>query len=80
MQTKLIVFAFNSITVLLLYLELGRYFLKDHVPPVKHIFDSYFKGFCDKREKSPNAFIITHILLLMGYPDHSSKSIGARCL
>jgi hypothetical protein len=61
------VFAFNSITVLLLYLELARYFLKEKVPIVKQVFDNYFKAFCDEREKSPNAFIITHILLLMGY-------------
>ena len=59
-------FAFNSITVLLMYMELARYFLKDHVPFVKSIFDTYFKSFCDEREKSPNSFIITHILLLMG--------------
>ena len=59
-------FAFNSITVLLLHLELARYFLRDDVPMIKQAFDGYFKAFCDEREKSPNAFIITHVLLLMG--------------
>ncbi len=60
------VFAFNCVGVLLIYMELARYFLKDHVPFIKNIFDDYFKSFCDEREKSPNAFIITHILLLIG--------------
>ena len=60
------VFAFNCVTVLLIYMEFARYFLKDKVPIVSQIFDSYFKSFCDEREKDPDAFIVTHILLLMG--------------
>jgi hypothetical protein len=63
---KLMVFAFNCVTVLLIYMELARYFLKDKVSIVSQIFDSYFKSFCDEREKAPDAFIVTHILLLMG--------------
>ena len=63
---KLIVFAFNCVTVLLIYMELARYFLKDKVGYVSRIFDNYFKSYCDEREKAPDAFIITHILLLMG--------------
>ena len=61
------VFAFNCVSVLLIYMELARYFLKDHISLIKNIFDDYFKSFCDEREKSSNAFIITHILLLTGY-------------
>ena len=60
------VFAFNCFSVGMLYVELGRYFLKDHMPQIKTIFDQYFKSFCDAREQSKDAFIITHILLLMG--------------
>jgi hypothetical protein len=59
-------FAFNCVTVALLYLEFARYFLKDHVPSIKSLFDGYFKSFCDERERKADAFIITHILLLMG--------------
>jgi hypothetical protein len=60
-------FAFNSITVLLIYIELLRYFLRDHLPILKSTkFDGFFKAFCDAREKKPDAFIMTHILLLMG--------------
>ena len=61
------VFAFNCVTVILLYIEMARYFLRDDVPLIKGVFDRFFKSFCDEREKDPNAFIITHILLLMGY-------------
>lgn len=60
------VFAFNCFSVGMLYVELARYFLKDHVPQIRVVFDQYFKSFCDKREQSKDAFIITHILLLMG--------------
>jgi aspartate ammonia-lyase len=50
-----------------MYLEFGRYFLKDNVPMVVGaLFDHFFKSFCDEREKNERAFIITHILLLMG--------------
>jgi len=31
---KLMVFAFNCVTVMLIYMELARYFLKDKVPIV----------------------------------------------
>ena len=60
------VFAFNSLTIILIYVELGRYALRDKVPLVNKLFDGFFKGFCDEREKNERAFIITHILLLMG--------------
>jgi len=60
------VFAFNSLTVVLLYLEFGRYFLRDKIPAVNQLFDGFFKSFCDEREKNERAFIITHVLLLMG--------------
>lgn len=63
----MMVFAFNCVSVLMIYIELSRYFLKDHIELIKTVFDSYFKTFCDEREKSPDAFIITHILLLLGY-------------
>lgn len=60
------VFAFNCVTVLLLLLELTRFFLKDTVPLVRNTLEKFFKNYCDQREKGPNALIITHILLLMG--------------
>ena len=63
---KFMVFAFNCVSVLLIYMELARYFLKDKVQQVRSIFDKYFKSFCDERERVPDAFIVTHILLLMG--------------
>lgn len=60
------VFAFNCFSVGMLYVELARYFLKDHIPQIRVVFDQYFKSFCDAREQNKDAFIITHILLLMG--------------
>ena len=60
------VFAFNCVTVLLLILELARYFMSDDATFVKTGINQFFKNYCDEREKAPNAFIITHILLLMG--------------
>jgi hypothetical protein len=59
-------FAFNSISVLLIYVELARYYLKDHSSIIKGMFEGFFKRFCDEREKGSDAFIVTHIMLLMG--------------
>jgi hypothetical protein len=74
------VFAFNCVSVFLIYLELSRYFLKDHVPLIKGFFDDYFKSFCDERERAPDAFIVTHILLLMGYYSFLSYPLDALSL
>jgi len=46
---KLMVFAFNCVTVLLIYIEFARYFLKDRVLAA-HYINSYFKSFSDERE------------------------------
>ncbi len=56
------VFAFNCVSVLLIYVELARY----QYPSAKSIVDKFFKGFCDEREKGDQAFVVTHIFLLMG--------------
>ena len=61
------VFAFNCVTVLLILIELTRYFFKDEVPYIKTTFENYFKSYCDAREKAPDALIVTHIFLLIGY-------------
>ena len=61
------VFAFNCVTVLMILIELTRYFFKDEEPFIKRTFETYFKSFCDEREKAPDALIVTHIFLLIGY-------------
>ena len=60
------VFAFNCITVILIAIELMRYFLKNEIPAVKIYVDSYFTSYVDIREKAPGALIVSHILLLLG--------------
>ena len=61
------VFQFNISSVAFIYVELARYFLRNDVAFIRNVIDLFFKKYCDQREKGADAFIITHILLLMGY-------------
>uniref|UniRef100_A0A7S3FVZ0 dolichol kinase n=1 Tax=Strombidium rassoulzadegani TaxID=1082188 RepID=A0A7S3FVZ0_9SPIT len=61
-KPKLMVFAFNCVSVALIAIEVlrysGKYFPQE--------FSAWFKKFSDGRERLPNTMILTHIYLLMG--------------
>eukprot|EP00347_Sterkiella_histriomuscorum_P023226 403335466 len=65
---QMMTFAFNCVSVLLILIEMIRYFMKkkNEKGLILNSLDSYFKAFTDQREQQPNQLIVTHILLLMG--------------
>lgn len=63
---KFTIFAFNCVTVLLILIESYRFSNKNSKSVVIQNLNSYFKRYCDKREKEDSSVIISHILLLMG--------------
>ena len=57
----LLVFAFNSVSVVMIGIEILRY--ANMLP--QHVSD-WFKSFCLDRERLPDAMILSHIYLLTG--------------
>jgi dolichol kinase len=57
---RFIIFAFNSITAILVMIEQARFYLK-----IKAL-DNYFMFFADSRETKKGSLIVTHIYLLIG--------------
>lgn len=54
-------FAFNSVTVVMILVEVLR-----HGGALPLSTSDWFKSFCTDREKLPEVMILTHIYLLMG--------------
>ena len=60
-RPRFIVFAFNCVSVALIYLEILRW-----SGGLAESTSKWFKSFCSDRERLPSTIIITHIYLLMG--------------
>ena len=60
-KPRLLVFAFNCVSVLLISIEILRY--ANMLP--KSVSD-WFKSFCTDRERLPESMILSHIYLMMG--------------
>jgi hypothetical protein len=60
-RPRLMVFAFNCVSVALIFLEALRF-----GGMLPQNFSRWFKEMSDGREKEPNTLIVTHIYLLMG--------------
>jgi dolichol kinase len=61
-KPRMTVFAFNSVSVLLILIEVVRYSEGIFSPGLSR----WFKSFCNGRERMAETMILTHIYLLMG--------------